>query len=85
MAKQGRANRRDSSTERTLSKVAAGITGLDDILEGGLPAGRTTLISGGPGTGKTMPGSGARRLMHNQFATASLEAAAYARQGGRRI
>lgn len=37
-----------------LPKVATGIGGLDDILEGGLPKGRTTLVIGGPGTGKTV-------------------------------
>lgn len=37
-----------------LSKVATGIRGLDTVLDGGLPAGRTTLFSGGPGTGKSM-------------------------------
>ncbi|MCE9592172.1 MAG: circadian clock protein KaiC [Planctomycetes bacterium] len=32
------------------------IAGLDEILEGGLPRGRTTLVSGGPGSGKTVLG-----------------------------
>jgi len=41
---------------RELPKVATGITGLDDVLHGGFPAGRTTLVSGGPGTGKTIVG-----------------------------
>ncbi len=35
-------------------KVETGIRGLDEILCGGLPVGRTTLLSGGPGTGKTL-------------------------------
>jgi len=35
-------------------KTATGIAGLDEILLGGLPAGRTTLVRGGPGTGKTV-------------------------------
>jgi circadian clock protein KaiC len=39
-----------------LPKVATGITGLDDVLHGGFPAGRTTLVSGGPGTGKSIIG-----------------------------
>ena len=34
-------------------KLATGITGLDDILEGGFPAERIYLIEGEPGTGKT--------------------------------
>ncbi|MEK7732294.1 MAG: ATPase domain-containing protein, partial [Planctomycetota bacterium] len=32
------------------------IAGLDEILEGGLPRGRTTLVCGGPGSGKTVLG-----------------------------
>ncbi len=39
-----------------IPKVATKITGLDEILEGGLPRGRTTVISGGPGSGKTVLG-----------------------------
>ncbi len=35
-------------------KVCTGISGLDEITRGGLPAGRPTLLSGGPGCGKTM-------------------------------
>ncbi len=37
-----------------IEKATTGISGLDDILHGGLPARRTTLVSGGPGTGKTV-------------------------------
>ena len=37
-----------------LPKVATLIPSLDDILEGGLPRGRTTLINGGPGIGKSI-------------------------------
>ena len=39
-----------------LSKCPTQIEGLDMILKGGLPAGRTTLIIGGPGSGKTLFG-----------------------------
>lgn len=39
-----------------IPKISTGIAGLDDILFGGLPQGRTTLVSGGPGTGKTVLG-----------------------------
>ena len=39
-----------------LPKVGTGIIGLDDVLHGGFPTGRTTLVSGGPGTGKTIIG-----------------------------
>lgn len=37
-----------------LEKCPAGIRGLDDILDGGLPRGRPTLVAGGAGSGKTM-------------------------------
>ncbi len=37
-----------------LPKVATHIKGLDEILYGGFPEGRTTLINGGPGTGKSI-------------------------------
>ena len=37
-----------------LSKVPTGIEGFDEITNGGLPRGRTTLLSGGPGSGKTI-------------------------------
>ena len=36
------------------SKAPTGITGLDEITAGGLPHGRTTLLVGGPGSGKTL-------------------------------
>jgi circadian clock protein KaiC len=39
---------------RRLAKVRTGIAGLDEITYGGLPAGRPTLICGGPGCGKTI-------------------------------
>lgn len=43
-----------SGVSARIEKASTGISGLDDILHGGLPAQRTTLISGGPGTGKTV-------------------------------
>ncbi|MEZ4866069.1 MAG: circadian clock protein KaiC [Caldilineaceae bacterium] len=42
--------------DSTIPKTPSGIAGLDEILLGGLPQGRATLISGGPGTGKTVVG-----------------------------
>jgi circadian clock protein KaiC len=39
---------------KVLRKASTGVTGLDDITFGGLPAGRPTLICGGPGCGKTL-------------------------------
>jgi|HubBroStandDraft_4_1064222.scaffolds.fasta_scaffold00129_5 circadian clock protein KaiC len=40
----------------TLEKARTGIAGLDQISGGGLPKGRTTIVCGGPGCGKTMLG-----------------------------
>jgi len=37
-----------------VAKARTGITGLDEITHGGLPAGRPTLVCGGPGCGKTV-------------------------------
>jgi circadian clock protein KaiC len=37
-----------------LQKCPTGITGLDEILNGGLPRGRPTLVCGGAGSGKTL-------------------------------
>jgi len=34
-------------------RVPTGISGLDDLLQGGLPAGQSYLVTGEPGTGKT--------------------------------
>lgn len=39
---------------QTVEHCPTGITGLDQITSGGLPRGRTTLLSGGPGCGKTL-------------------------------
>jgi len=43
-----------AETARPLAKARTGITGLDEVTLGGLPAGRPTLICGGPGCGKTL-------------------------------
>lgn len=37
-----------------LSKAATGIRGLDEIMQGGLPKGRPTLVCGSAGCGKTV-------------------------------
>ena len=42
--------------EEDLTRQSTGITGLDEILGGGLVEGRSYLLSGGPGTGKTILG-----------------------------
>jgi circadian clock protein KaiC len=39
-----------------LPKAPTGISGLDEIMFGGLPKGRPTLVCGGPGCGKTLLG-----------------------------
>ena len=36
------------------AKASTGIAGFDEITRGGLPQGRTTLLAGGPGSGKTL-------------------------------
>lgn len=43
-------------TQDKLVKVASGITGLDEITDGGLPAGRPILVCGNAGCGKTLLG-----------------------------
>lgn len=42
------------SLQAPLTKVPTGIQGFDEISSGGLPRGRTTLVMGGPGCGKTV-------------------------------
>lgn len=44
------------SSETRLSKVSTHIAGLDIILQGGLPEGQSTLVVGGPGSGKSVLG-----------------------------
>jgi circadian clock protein KaiC len=51
-----RASRRSRSGSRALAKSPTGIAGLDEITFGGLPRGRTTLVTGGAGSGKTLLG-----------------------------
>jgi circadian clock protein KaiC len=47
-----------TSTRRvTLEKSRTGITGLDEVTNGGLPKGRPTLVCGGPGCGKSLLGT----------------------------
>src|ERR1700720_3288835 len=43
-----------NSPYSAVTKVLTGIQGFDEITDGGLPAGRTTLVMGGPGCGKTV-------------------------------
>ncbi|MBV8495177.1 MAG: circadian clock protein KaiC [Gammaproteobacteria bacterium] len=51
-----RGSRRPPRRVRALPKAPTGISGLDEITFGGLPKGRTTLITGGAGSGKTLFG-----------------------------
>ena len=44
------------SNNKQLQKCPTGIKGFDEITEGGLPKNRTTLVSGGAGSGKTLLG-----------------------------
>lgn len=47
--------KRSPSARKTgIAKVPSGIEGLDEITGGGLPRGRTTLVCGGAGCGKTL-------------------------------
>ena len=44
----------DESALMGVQKIRTLIEGFDDISHGGLPVGRTTLVSGTSGTGKTL-------------------------------
>jgi circadian clock protein KaiC len=45
---------KNQSSQAVLTKMITGIQGFDEISDGGLPRGRTTLVMGGPGSGKTV-------------------------------
>jgi circadian clock protein KaiC len=55
-----RAQHKDAAGPRIrrkeIPKVQTGIAGLDEVLSGGLPAGRMTLLNGGAGSGKSLMG-----------------------------
>ena len=52
-----KAPKKKNVTKRNqLEKCPTGIKGLDEVTEGGLPKNRTTLVSGGTGSGKTLLG-----------------------------
>ncbi|MGI2335911.1 MAG: circadian clock protein KaiC [Dehalogenimonas sp.] len=44
----------NNSQPKALGKIPIGIKGFDDITDGGLPRGRTTLVCGNAGSGKTV-------------------------------
>lgn len=48
--------RKEGNRRKSIKKIPTYINGLDDILNGGLPAERTTIIVGEPGSGKTIMG-----------------------------
>ncbi|MFA6448970.1 MAG: circadian clock protein KaiC [bacterium] len=50
------ANKLNLVASTVLEKVPTGVSGLDEILHGGLPSGRCTIVAGGPGTGKSILG-----------------------------
>lgn len=62
-----RAQHRDAAglqkRRKEIPKVPTGIAGLDEVLRGGLPAGRMTLLSGGAGSGKSL--IGLQSLLHS--------------------
>src|SRR5256885_1706561 len=45
-----------ASTRRAVAKAPTGISGLDEVLDGGLPRGRSSLVCGTAGCGKTLFG-----------------------------
>src|SRR5215467_14763905 len=47
---------KSSLSSLVLEKVPTGIRGLDQVTHGGFPKGRTALVCGGPGAGKTLLG-----------------------------
>lgn len=50
----GKTKAKPSAPIPSIQKSRTGIAGFDDITGGGLPAGRPTLVCGGPGCGKTL-------------------------------
>jgi circadian clock protein KaiC len=44
----------DKNRSAEYPKAPSGIQGFDDITHGGMPRGKVTLVTGGPGSGKTM-------------------------------
>jgi len=47
-------NATKSAAPQPLPKIATGIAGFDELSHGGLPRNRTSLLKGGPGSGKTV-------------------------------
>ena len=55
-AERGSGTSRLQQERAEIAKVPTGIDGLDLVLGGGVPAGRVTILSGGPGSGKSTMG-----------------------------
>ena len=49
-------SKKSAIPNKQIQKCPTGIKGFDEITEGGLPKNRTTLVSGGAGSGKTLLG-----------------------------
>ncbi|HWJ90176.1 MAG TPA: circadian clock protein KaiC [Flavisolibacter sp.] len=49
-----RQSKKESGSKRSLPKTRTGVNGLDEITGGGLPTGRTSLVCGAAGCGKTL-------------------------------
>ena len=56
LALNEKSDSRQGNTAAPQLKTPTGIAGFDEITGGGLPSGRTTLLIGGPGSGKTIFG-----------------------------
>src|SRR5579872_5607827 len=50
-------SRSPGSISMALERLSTGVPGLDSLIEGGIPRGFTVVLSGNPGTGKTILGS----------------------------
>ena len=49
-----RQSKKESGSKRSLPKTRTAVNGLDEITGGGLPTGRTSLVCGAAGCGKTL-------------------------------
>ena len=56
MSSQAKSPEATTRSPQAVVKIPTGIVGLDDVLQGGIPEESMTLLTGGPGTGKTIMG-----------------------------
>lgn len=54
MSKERPKNQKDRAVDETEKWVFTGISGFDDLLQKGIPAGSNIIVAGGPGCGKTI-------------------------------